>query len=216
MSTAVATATSSRKGIGGPKTPEGKKRVSLNAMKHGLTATSPQGLEAISQEIGASYEQVLDEMRTHYSPRDFLEDRLVQRIARCFWRIMITQMKEDKHLEIRGANMLRPSKSYEKIIRHERMIDIQLHRAIAVLERKREKEAKEKLQNKLIEGHIPSSNPPISEREFVLPDTHNMTFQEKYESNRQLEALRGGEPVPDARRQNPVPARHLHSTPVSG
>ena len=32
--------TTSRKGIGAPKTPEGKRRVSINALKHGLCAES--------------------------------------------------------------------------------------------------------------------------------------------------------------------------------
>ena len=62
----MTTATGSRKGIGGPKTPEGKRRVSLNAMKHGLTASSNQGLERIAETIGTDFETILDLMRTYY------------------------------------------------------------------------------------------------------------------------------------------------------
>ncbi|MEN6356311.1 MAG: hypothetical protein ABFD83_04420 [Armatimonadota bacterium] len=159
----------SRKGIGGPKTEEGKKRVSLNAMKHGLTAVSPQGLETLAQDIGVTYEQVLEDFCRHYRPKDAVEEVLVKRIARCAWRLIITQAVEDRYLERRGLpNSI--GKTYERIIKHERLSDIQLHRAIAALARKREREQNQNSQNKLNPDPVPSSNRPLPKREFVLPE----------------------------------------------
>lgn len=126
----------SRKGIGGPKTPEGKLKVSLNAMKHGLRAESPQAQQCISKSLGASFDEVHNEMRAYYRPADPVEDLLVKRIARCAWRILLTQAMEDKILDTRTH--LSISRTYEKIFKHERLIDIHLHRAISSLAKKRE------------------------------------------------------------------------------
>ena len=64
------TATTARKGIGGPKTPEGKRRVSINALKHGLCAESQQGLQEVARIIGAEFEDILGGMLAHSVFRD--------------------------------------------------------------------------------------------------------------------------------------------------
>lgn len=138
---------SSRKGIGGPKTPEGKLRSSLNALKHGLRAESEQAMQLLNEQVGRDYEDLYEEMRAHFKPRDPLEDVLVRRIARAAWRTLLTQAIEDKELE-RRAHYLKISDRYEKIIRSERFIDIQFHRAVYALERKRQREY-ENTTNKL-------------------------------------------------------------------
>ena len=162
------TATTSRKGIGGPKTPEGKRRVSLNAMKHGLTASSNQGLERIAETIGTDFETILDLMRTYYFPRDPIDDMLVTKIARCAWRLKITRAMEDRALDRQMT--LRPSKWLEQISILERRIDIQLHRAMAALAAKRREEQQEKAQNKLPEVPFPGVTYPWSRRESVPPE----------------------------------------------
>lgn len=145
----------SRKGIGGPKTAEGKMRVSLNALKHGLRAESEQAMDVLNEQVGRDYEEVHEELRAHFKPRDPLEELLVCRIARASWRTQLTQAIENKELERRG-HVLRIGSHYEKIIRNERLIDMQLHRAVYALERKRQREY-ENATNKL--------NPPRSTRE---------------------------------------------------
>jgi hypothetical protein len=130
--------TSSRKGMGGPKTPEGKARAALNAMKHGLWAESRDGLAVVAEQVGASFEDVHEEMCMHYHPCDCVEAVLVRRIARCAWRLMITETMENRGFARRRAglrNTLTPA--HETIIKRERLIEIQLHRAISALREKR-------------------------------------------------------------------------------
>ena len=156
----------SRKGIGGPKTLEGKRRVSLNALKHGLWADSPQAQEQITEIVGVDYQSVLAEMRGYYQPADPVEELLVRRVARCTWRLMITEAMEDRIIERRGIGYS-PGRSWERVILHERRIDIQLHRAIAALARKREQKNS---QNKL--PNLPSPSVPHAQPdpEFVPSD----------------------------------------------
>jgi hypothetical protein len=146
-----------RKGIGGPKTEEGKRRVSTNALKHGLSATSEQAMEALEQTIGCSYAETLDRMRIYLKPMDPVEDVLVRRIARSTWRMMVTEKAENTVLS-RRPDHIRVGKSYQAVIHTERFIDVHLHRAIAALQNKRGREC-DKTQNKL---NTPSIHEGIS------------------------------------------------------
>ena len=83
--------------------------------------------------------------------------------------MMITQAMEDAHLKRRSH--LSVSTSYERIIRHERLIDVQLHRAIAALARKRAAEEKKNEQNKLGFVDFPCSVHAQADREFVPPNS---------------------------------------------
>lgn len=125
-----------RAGIGGPKTEEGKRKSSLNALKHGLTARSSQAFRKITEECGFTYELVRLNMYEYYRPMDAVEELLVDRIARCNWRLKLSQVMEERSLERTGMPT-RPGTSYEKILKYERLVDIHLHRAIAVLAAKR-------------------------------------------------------------------------------
>jgi hypothetical protein len=124
----------------GPRTPQGKKRSSLNALKHGLTARSPHALDQIARVHGISFPRTLRRMNRHYRPRDPVEEELVIRIARCVWRLSLSAAMEHRIIE-RGWATTRPGASYERILRYERLVDIHLHRALTMLDRKREREA---------------------------------------------------------------------------
>jgi len=137
----------SRKGIGGPKTPEGKLKVSLNALKTGLHASSEQGMAALEEAIGCSYAETLDRMRIYLKPMDPLEDVLVRRIARSTWRMIVTESAENNVLA-RCGEYVRVTHRYRDVIDTERFIDVHLHRAIRALQIKRDKEY-EKSKNKL-------------------------------------------------------------------
>lgn len=138
----------SRKGIGGPKTPEGKKKVSQNARKHGLYASCVEGLEAVEEVIGCSYDDTLDRMRAYYKPMDPLEDVLVRRIARSAWRMRVTESAENVVLGRCGDGMIHVGKGYQNVIKTERFVDVHLHRAIRALRAKRSEEY-DKSKNKL-------------------------------------------------------------------
>jgi hypothetical protein len=137
----------SRKGIGGPKTPEGKQRVSLNALTHGLTAESDQARQVIAEAVGVDYDTILLDMMDYYRPADPIERILVRRIARSTWRLLITEASEDRVFARRGLRST-PGTSQERILLVERRIDIQFHRAIAALAEKRLREQNNS-QNKL-------------------------------------------------------------------
>lgn len=121
---------------GGPRTEEGKRRSSLNAMKTGIHAKSPQALEELGRELGVSYFDIVANMHRHYMPKDHLEDMLVKRIAKCVWRLALSDAMERRNLSQRGINE-KPGVTYEKILRYERLVDIHLHRAIDALAKKR-------------------------------------------------------------------------------
>lgn len=133
----------------GPKTLEGKKRSSLNALKHGLTAKSPHALDKIASDNEVSFDEVLAEMVRHYQPMDPVEKQLVIRIARCVWRLTLSASMEQRLLETR-PDARRPGTSYERILKYERLVDIHLHRAIATLQHKRELPNKSMSQNELL------------------------------------------------------------------
>ena len=132
----------------GPKTPEGKKSSSLNALKHGLTAKSPHALDKIEKEAGVTFDEVLAEMVRYYQPMDPVEKQLVMRIARCVWRLTLSASMEQRLLDSR-PDARRPGTSYERILKYERLVDIHLHRALAALQHKRELPNKSMSQNEL-------------------------------------------------------------------
>ncbi len=76
--------TNGRPRTGGPKTPEGKARVSRNKIKHGLTALTDQ---LIPGEVQADWEAFRAEFRTHLAPSGPVEAMLVDRVAMLFWRL---------------------------------------------------------------------------------------------------------------------------------
>ena len=120
----------------GPNTDEGKKRVSLNALKHGLTARSPQALAAMEERSAVRFQPVLESVLAYYAPADPIEEALVNRIARCIWRLARAEDMEARSLESYPAPS-RPGHSNESIVRYERTVDLQLHRAMRALQRKR-------------------------------------------------------------------------------
>lgn len=120
----------------GPKTEEGKRRSSLNAMKHGLTAKSAQAMQRLAEELNVNSREIHERMRLHYQPQDALEEELVKRIADCLCRLERARGMENRVMS-RQPDPLRPTASYERIIRYERSIDVHLYRAIAALERKK-------------------------------------------------------------------------------
>ena len=152
------TETKSRKGIGGPKTKEGKEKIRLNALKLGLYARSLEGMQAVADVIGVTFDEVHEKMIEYYRPQDPLEETLVRRIARCTWKLRLLETMEDyliNGLAVRDS----PGKSLNDISVMERRTDVQLHRAIAALAHKR-KVDQENSENKLNDLEPPSDSAP--------------------------------------------------------
>jgi hypothetical protein len=155
--TPMPTETKSRKGIGGPKTKEGKEKIRLNALKLGLYAQSIEGMQAVADVVGVTFEEIHQKMLDYYHPTDPLEETLVRRIARCTWKLRLVETMEDHLLQglaVRSA----PGRSLEGISVIERRTDVQLHRAIAALSHKRRHE-QENEKNKLTEPSEPVAPP---------------------------------------------------------
>lgn len=129
----------------GPKTPEGKNAVSLNAMKHGLLSRKtllPDEDEAALVEFGKR-------MRTQLQPVGDLETLLVDRIITAAWRLRrvmaveaeifaserLNYMDEDKGLGGAYLKVAANSDAFSKLSRYETAIERSLYKALHELQR---------------------------------------------------------------------------------
>jgi hypothetical protein len=67
----------------GPVTPEGKRKASLNALRHGLTG---QTVVLPSDDL-AAYQKSCDQFHAELKPKGLLETKAVQSIADTYWRL---------------------------------------------------------------------------------------------------------------------------------
>jgi hypothetical protein len=74
----------------GPRTPEGKAKVSQNAVTHGLTAFRP----VLAGEDHEEYALFRDDFFRHHAPVGILEETLAQHAADTFWRLQRAQNYE--------------------------------------------------------------------------------------------------------------------------
>lgn len=74
----------------GPRTPEGKAKVSQNALTHGLTAKQP----VLDTENPEEYTLFCEDFFRHHAPVGILEVSLAQRAADTFWRLQRAQTYE--------------------------------------------------------------------------------------------------------------------------
>jgi hypothetical protein len=81
----------------GPKTPEGKRISSQNALKHGLRSGK---LLVLSNESGDNYDNLLAACKAHFTPANAYEAELVQEIAAARWRLRRAWTVETNLLDI--------------------------------------------------------------------------------------------------------------------
>src|SRR3954464_1557896 len=67
----------------GPRTPEGKARSAMNALRHGLRART---FALLPGEDPAEWEQHLSDLRAGYGPLDATEEKLVTALAVAMWK----------------------------------------------------------------------------------------------------------------------------------
>jgi hypothetical protein len=71
----------------GPTTPEGKRRVAKNAIRHGFFSTWLLVKHPDGKEDEGEYADFYAALRKHYGPMDWLEELWVEKIAVWSWRL---------------------------------------------------------------------------------------------------------------------------------
>lgn len=146
----------------GPRTPEGKAKASLNAVRHALTAQRVTSMDESPEAFEAVRQQLYDEWR----PASVLEIALVDQIAELVWRRRRVGSVESSMLESKAAFASRASgnvmaemflrefcKTNSAILRlqvYQMRIDSALHRAVAQL-RQLQRDRQERDQTPLAE-----------------------------------------------------------------
>ena len=139
----------------GPRTPEGKQAVRHNALKHGILARETIIAWRDYQEDADEFEALLAQVYDELQPEGTLADLLVQQIAICYWRLRRI-LRADAHefakiMErirrpipgeqpgelpiLRSAEAIPPVPRLDAILRYEKTLQNELHRAQLHLER---------------------------------------------------------------------------------
>ncbi len=82
-----------------PRTPEGKQRSRLNALRHGLTGQTV----LLPTEDAQAYRSFCDEFVVHYQPVGPVERQIVQTIADTSWRLNRISAMEHSSLSLAAA-----------------------------------------------------------------------------------------------------------------
>jgi hypothetical protein len=159
----------------GPKTEEGKKRSSKNAIQHGLTAQSD--ITSIMLEYDGEFNSFQDAMFRQLNPRSQAEITLADRIVTLSWRLkripqMETQMidwhcKEDAP---HAALMWGEARAFTNLSRYEGQLDRCLHRTYKKLD---------ELQASRNAEHFATRTKEIIEVEVVREKNEHIYIQER-------------------------------------
>ena len=120
----------------GPKTDQGKARIALNAVTHGLTSTRLL-LSGDNREDWVAHCQGVIEALAPIGP---VEAALAERVASALWRLRRVTAYEEaaiaerQHLEMASARLLPSPLDIDKIIRYEAHLSRQLYQALHELE----------------------------------------------------------------------------------
>ena len=111
----------------GPRTPEGKQRSRLNALKHGILAKAVVIQGGPGKEKRGEFDQLLTELWQHYTPQGPVEEMLVERMATLKWRLARVYRSE------RGE--MPDARVSDRRVRYETMLERAIYRALTELER---------------------------------------------------------------------------------
>ena len=134
----------------GPRTPEGRAAVGLNALRHGLTAQT----SVLPGENPGEFQELLDAFLAEHQPAGPTETLLVEQLAICAWRLRRMRALETGLFNVRMSqlprdeNALDPcsraflydtsgSRSIEALSRYETRIERAFYRALHELHRLR-------------------------------------------------------------------------------
>jgi hypothetical protein len=71
----------------GPRTPAGKARSSLNALRHGILAKAAFNLVIEGAERRTEFDAIVAGLAQEYQPRTMTEHMTVQQLAGCYWKL---------------------------------------------------------------------------------------------------------------------------------
>ena len=168
----------------GPRTAEGKKRASMSALKHGLTA---QRL-VLPHEDNLAYGEIRESLYNQYQPATEQECMLVDQLTSAWWRTLrVRQIETDMFdLQIQTLNHTYPEKEKTKttdrqalavrfvtesekdfvnFMRYDAQIERAFYRALNTLEKiqaARRREEQRALASEI--GFVPSPQPTPSQR----------------------------------------------------
>jgi len=87
----------------GPRTAEGKRTASHNAIKHGLLAREVVIKAGDGEENLQEFDELLERLWEDYCPVGVVEEMLVQKIATCWWRLARVLRAENGRLHVQVA-----------------------------------------------------------------------------------------------------------------
>ncbi len=102
----------------GPRTPRGKRRASLNALKHGMLAKDLVLPELEGKDAAAEFRALLHALTDDLAPRGAFELLLVEKIAVCTWRMRRLLRYENRVAFLNSNEWKSPPTSFEMIGRH--------------------------------------------------------------------------------------------------
>ena len=71
----------------GPRTPAGKARASLNALRHGILAKAAFNVVIEGEDRRAEFEAIVAGLAQEFQPRTLSEHAMVQQLAGCYWKL---------------------------------------------------------------------------------------------------------------------------------
>jgi hypothetical protein len=95
----------------GPKTPEGKQRSSLNALRHGLTGQ----IVVMPSEDLAAYQLYVKTFNDQFHPQGVIEAHLVQELADTSWRLSRIAALETNLISLGAATGTSPLSGAEEV-----------------------------------------------------------------------------------------------------
>ncbi len=115
----------------GPKTPDGKQRTSLNALRHGLTSR----IVVMPSEDIEAYQRHLESFIAEYQPKGATESHLVQALADTSWRLNRVAALETNvlHQSALATFFESPSKSLANLSIHSQRLSRQFSQTMTQL-----------------------------------------------------------------------------------
>jgi hypothetical protein len=114
----------------GPRTPAGKARSSLNALRHGILAKAAFNVVIEGEERRAEFEAIVAGLAQEYQPRATTEHMMVQQLAGCYWKLAKVWTHDT---EAGWRNWTGYSMPLEEMKEYEDFKDINLERRIATV-----------------------------------------------------------------------------------